>query len=231
MVADLVLDRQPAHLPSHTTQTPTLSLSQLFAQLASPRLQPGQGNQTDLARRDLKLELLTAEREASARKAAGQSGFVADPKLLLLQAEQQDSQDSSDDAAAKRRKILAEVSQLDRDDDDAAPAGAGAAEGGKGKGRAQEGEDEGEDGEEEESEEEESSEEDDDEDETAELLRELEKIKRERAEEKERIVSRHSPPTGPRRTAPRADLDCRLQEREKAATEQTSREEEIAVGK
>ena len=37
--------------------------------------------------------------------------------------------------------------------------------------------------------EEESSDEDDDEDETAELLRELEKIKRERAEEKEKLVS------------------------------------------
>ncbi len=144
-----------------------------------------------MARRDLKLELLNAEREANARKAAGQSGFVADPKLLLLQNEQKAESSNADEAAAKRRKILAEVSQLDQDDDDADDSG-------KGKGKAQ---DEDDDDEEEDSEEEESSDEDDDEDETAELLRELEKIKRERAEEKERIVSRHSV-AGPNRTAP-----------------------------
>lgn len=176
-----------------------------------------------MARRDLKLELLTAEREANARKAAGQSGFVADPKLLLLQNEQQHESFQADDAAAKRRKILAEVSQLDRDDDDATTDAA------KGKGKAQDEDDDEE--EEEDSDEEESSDEDDDEDETAELLRELEKIKRERAEEKERIVSRHSTShSNDRRTQTDSGL-CILQERERAASEQTSREEEIATGK
>lgn len=81
------------------------------------------------------------------------------------------------------------MAKLDRDDDEAA-----AGDKGKGKGKAvdedDDEEEEGKDDEEEEEEEsDEDSSEDDDEDETAELLRELEKIKRERAEEKERIVS------------------------------------------
>lgn len=73
--------------------------------------------------------------------------------------------------------MLLEVGGLDKDDESDEEVVD------KGKGKEKEasgGEDE---------EESDSDDSDDDEDETAELLRELEKIKRERAEEKERIVS------------------------------------------
>lgn len=85
--------------------------------------------------------------------------------------------------------MIEEAAELDRDDDsedEEEQDGATAKLNGKGKERAVN-DDEAEEGEQaSEDEEEESSDEDDDEDETAELLRELEKIKRERAEEKAR---------------------------------------------
>ncbi|GAA6035948.1 hypothetical protein JCM8097_005180 [Rhodosporidiobolus ruineniae] len=175
--------------------------------------QPGQGTANEVQRRDLKLELLAAERDAAARKAKGERGFVLDQKLLLLkEAQAAESEAGSvkaptsatevgeDEQAAKRRKLLQEAADLDRDDsDDEDSADEDEEEKqdkGKGKAVAQDEDDEDED----------SSDEDDDEDETAELLRELEKIKKERAEEKAR------------------------QEAEREATEQVSREEEIATG-
>ncbi|KAK7436530.1 complexed with cef1p [Stygiomarasmius scandens] len=93
---------------------------------------------------------------------------------------------AEDDEANKRRKLLQEALEMDKDDDD---------------------EDEGSEGKEKDKEEEEESDEDSDEDEddTAELLRELEKIKRERAEEKAR------------------------QEQEENAAKAASREAEIAT--
>lgn len=121
---------------------------------------------------DLKLELLAAERASELRKAKGLSGFAPDAALALL------IEGAPVDAAGSRREVLAAVGGLDADDDeDDDEVSASKAEG-KGKGRAVE-----------EDEDEEESDSDDDEDETAELLRELEKIKRERAEEKEKIVS------------------------------------------
>ncbi|PPQ98354.1 hypothetical protein CVT26_013610 [Gymnopilus dilepis] len=74
-----------------------------------------------------------------------------------------------DEEANKRRKLLQEALELDKDDDDD--------------------EDEKEEKDEDSSEEEDSDEEEDD---TAELLRELEKIKRERAEEKARLEREQS---------------------------------------
>lgn len=113
-------------------------------------------------------------------------------KVLLIQAGSISSGNVVDsneavleEAAAKRRKILEEVAVggLDADDSEDEEVGKDVGGGsGKGKGKAIEVD-------EEDDEDEESSDDDDDEDETAELLRELEKIKRERAEEKERIVS------------------------------------------
>jgi protein CWC15 len=88
-----------------------------------------------------------------------------------------------DDESNKRRKLLQEALELDKDDED---------------------DEEEEKDEKDENESEEDSE--DDEDDTAELLRELEKIKRERAEEKARI------------------------ERDQSASEAASREAEIATG-
>ncbi|KAK4050468.1 complexed with cef1p [Microbotryomycetes sp. JL201] len=183
--------------------------------------QPGQGSTTEVARRDLKAELVAAEREAAERKAKGQSGFVADRKLLALENEQ--AQSEADATEAKRRKVLASVGNLDADDDDdndddddddedddGKEQGAAAGRVDKGKGKAVDleangngaGKDDDDDGDDDDD----DDSDDDDEDETAELLRELEKIKRERAEEKER------------------------QERERLESEQVDREAEIAMG-
>ncbi|GAA5901536.1 hypothetical protein JCM8208_001534 [Rhodotorula glutinis] len=168
--------------------------------------QPGQGTTAEHARRDLKLELLQAEQDAAVRKSRGERGYVQDTKLLLLKEEQERAEsDAQSEVANKRQRMLQEAADLDKDDsdddgddddeDDDEAAGEGAVD--KGKGKALDGDDDDEDS---------DDDSDDDEDETAELLRELEKIKRERAEEKER------------------------QERERAANEQVSRDEEIATG-
>ncbi|KAG5653793.1 hypothetical protein H0H81_010463 [Sphagnurus paluster] len=90
---------------------------------------------------------------------------------------------SGDEEANKRRKLLQEALEMDKDDED------------------EDGEKDGE-----EADSDEDDDEDEDEDDTAELLRELEKIKRERAEEKAR------------------------QEREESATTAAAREAEIATG-
>ncbi|GAA5892096.1 hypothetical protein JCM6882_005694 [Rhodosporidiobolus microsporus] len=158
--------------------------------------QPGQGTKSEVARRDLKLELLAAEQDANARKAKGERGYVMDQKLLLLQ---QKEEEAEGEAAAKRRRLLQEAADLDKDDSDDEESEDDEAETqDKGKGKAAD-EDEDED-------EDDDDSDDDSEDETAELLRELEKIKKERAEEKAR------------------------QDREREATEQVSRDEEIATG-
>ncbi|GAA5980910.1 hypothetical protein JCM10908_003915 [Rhodotorula pacifica] len=181
--------------------------------------QPGQGTKDEHARRDLKLELLQAERDAANRKAKGERGYVQDQKLLALaNGSANDSSAPSEngtaesESAAKRRKMLQEVADLDKDDSDddendddeeEGAAGENGTKQDKGKGKAVDlNGDEDEDDEDDED----SDDDDDDEDETAELLRELEKIKKERAEEKER------------------------QERERAESEQVSRDEEIATG-
>lgn len=91
-----------------------------------------------------------------------------------------------DEEVAKRRKLLQDALDLDKDDDDEDVVSDGGEEG---KDKAEESEEDS----------------DDDEDDTAELLRELEKIKRERAEEKDRL------------------------EREQSATEAAAREVEIAT--
>jgi len=93
---------------------------------------------------------------------------------------------SADEEANKRRKLLQEALELDKDDDDDEDKS------------GEEGDDD--------EDEDKSSEEGDDEDDTAELLRELEKIKRERAEEKAR------------------------QEQEQSDTDAAAREVEIATG-
>ncbi|BGO99199.1 complexed with cef1p [Rhodotorula toruloides] len=161
--------------------------------------QPSQGTTSETSRRDLKAELLAAERDAAARKAKGERGYVADQKLLALRsAQDKEESDAASESAAKRRKLLQEAADLDKDDsDDEESEEEDGADKGKGKAVEAANDDDDDDS---------DSSDDDDEDETAELLRELEKIKKERAEEKER------------------------QERERAATEQISRDEEIATG-
>lgn len=183
--------------------------------------QPGQGTAGDNARRDLKLELERAERIAKNKRKGittaedddlPQTGSTAG---LSVTAQQEDEQE------AKRRKLIAEAAELDRDDSSDSDEEEGAIDvggssstavasgftNGKGKGRAIDSAANGANGIDDDDDDDDSSdEEEDDEDETAELLRELEKIKRERAEEKAK------------------------QERDRAASDAISAEEAAASG-
>ncbi|KIJ66110.1 hypothetical protein HYDPIDRAFT_39245 [Hydnomerulius pinastri MD-312] len=156
--------------------------------------QPGQTSVGDVARRDLRAELLAAEEEArnKKRKAEGK------PVLAVTAGESA----GADEESSKRRKLLQEALELDKDDDDDDEAEK-KSEGGDGEKRGENGDaaEADEDGDEEE----EDDDEDDDDDDTDELLRELEKIKRERAEEKARV------------------------EREQSASDAAAREAEIAT--
>ncbi|KAI5796374.1 Cwf15/Cwc15 cell cycle control family protein [Peziza echinospora] len=159
--------------------------------------QPGQGGDADKKDyRDLRAELLKAEAEHFAKvsgttiKAKDEDGDSemgearAQIKGKDSERDSNQDEDSDDDSPeVKRRRILAETRDLDADSD---------------------GEDGG-DGSSEEDDDDDDSD-DDDEDETAELLRELEKIKRERAEQREK------------------------EEQEKAALEEAKREVGIAKG-
>ncbi|KZT55681.1 Cwf15/Cwc15 cell cycle control protein [Calocera cornea HHB12733] len=159
--------------------------------------QPGQGGAAEVGLRDLRRELEEAEEEARRRKrrAAGlpevDEGGVGGVRAIEGVAV------GEDEEARKRRKVLQEAIEMDRDDDDEVE------EEGKEKKEANGDAD---DEEKEEEEDDDDDDDDDDEDETAELLRELEKIKRERAEEKARL------------------------ERENSVTADRAREEEIATG-
>ncbi|KAL0567692.1 complexed with cef1p [Marasmius crinis-equi] len=148
--------------------------------------QVGQTSTDEVKKRDLRAELLAAEQEAKnkKRKAEGK------PPLPI---EEGSSMAAANDEANKRRKLIQEALELDKDDDDDDDDND---DGEKGKANGDKVEDEDEDDDEDS---------DDDEDDTAELLRELEKIKRERAEEKAR------------------------QEREQSETDAASREAEIAT--
>lgn len=193
--------------PGATAIQPTASATPVrrdsTSPLTSPSLanpQPGQGSTSDIARRDLKAELIAAERESAARKAKGQAGYVPDKTLLML--ENQAAQEELDGAEAKRRKMLAAVGGLDADDDDEDDAEDEDEEEtsrDKGKGKAVESEGASANGGADDDDDDDSDS-DDDEDETAELLRELEKIKKERAEEKEKQVSSGSPRRPPDRS-------------------------------
>jgi protein CWC15 len=139
--------------------------------------QQGQTSTEDVKKRDLRAELVAAEREAQnkKRKAEGK---------LPLEVEGPPAE-PVDEEANKRRKLLLEAIELDKDDSDE--------EGGVEKVDLGEDEkmDEGSDG----------DDSDEEEDDTAELLRELEKIKRERAEEKERLEREQSASTAAERDA------------------------------
>ncbi|KAF5320949.1 hypothetical protein D9619_001621 [Psilocybe cf. subviscida] len=128
--------------------------------------QTGQTSTGEVKKLDLRAELLAAEQEARNKKRK------AEGKAPLL--EDSESQ-GADEESNKRRKLLQDALELDKDDDDDDESGSE-----KGKKKAEE------------SEEEDSEEDSDDEDDTAELLRELDKIKRERAEEKARLDSEQS---------------------------------------
>ena len=101
--------------------------------------------------------------------------------------------EDADEQVAKRRKLLEEAAELDKDDTDDEDAAAPA----RARSRSAQPPTAADD---------DDDSDDDSEDETAELMRELEKIKRERAEEKERI------------------------ERERLESESVDRDEAIATG-
>ncbi|KAL7418143.1 Pre-mRNA-splicing factor Cwf15/Cwc15, partial [Mrakia frigida] len=154
--------------------------------------QPGQTSTNDVAQSDLRRQLLIAERAAVDKKRRDR-GLGALPALVFpgdhvaLRLENGEEEGEGEESR-KRRKVLEEVIGLDRDDaEDPVKTGEDDddedeemdGEDKKGKGKAK---DDGSDSDSSSS----DSDSDDDEDDTAELLRELAKIKRERAEEKER---------------------------------------------
>ncbi|KAF7294060.1 hypothetical protein MKEN_01452400 [Mycena kentingensis (nom. inval.)] len=124
--------------------------------------QVGQTSAAEVKQRDLRAELAVAELEAKNKKRKAE-GL---PPLALEGGSA--SAPPADDESNKRRKLLEESLALDRDDDDDEEEDGEKQKDGDGSGSDSDSDD------------------DDDEDETAELLRELEKIKRERAEEKAR---------------------------------------------
>ncbi|EUC62431.1 Cwf15/Cwc15 cell cycle control protein [Rhizoctonia solani AG-3 Rhs1AP] len=146
--------------------------------------QAGQTSVGDVKKRDLRTDLLLAEHEAKnkKRKAAGQDPLPLPAALVALTANAtpvaaiENGTAAEEDPAAKRQKMLQEALALDRDDDDDAEDKA--KDKGKGKATADDMDVDDDDEEEEDS--------DDDKDETAQLLAELERIKRERAAEEER---------------------------------------------
>ncbi|KAF8525793.1 Pre-mRNA-splicing factor Cwf15/Cwc15 [Hysterangium stoloniferum] len=138
--------------------------------------QPGQTSTSEVAKRDLRAELLAAEQEARDRKRKAE-GLPVESMAVI---------ENGDDEGNKRRKLLQEAVDLDKDDDD-------------------EGENDAGDRTEKDDQDDSEEDSDEEEDDTAELLRELEKIKRERAEEKAR------------------------QEREQSVSESIAREAEIAT--
>lgn len=127
------------------------------------RRQPGQGGDADTAKRDLRAELL----EAEARHFAKKNGTYVEPEAVNeatstskrpIDEVSQAEDDELDEAEQKRRRIEMLEQYREIDADDSSESS------------------------------ESSDDEDDDEDETAALMRELEKIKKERAEAKAKEV-------------------------------------------
>ena len=157
--------------------------------------QPGQGGDADPQVRDLRAQLLEAEATHFQKTSSSAAKPIEKTTSNKRQLEDGHGTDGEEDIASKRRRILEETRDIDADSD----------------------------GSESESSSDDSDEEE--EDETAELLRELEKIKRERAEQKEKEVINST--THPCMVGPLTPCD---QEREKAELEQEKREKDIALG-
>ncbi|KAB5587667.1 Pre-mRNA-splicing factor [Ceratobasidium theobromae] len=147
--------------------------------------QAGQTSVGDVKKRDLRMDLLLAEHEAKnkKRKAAGQDPLPLPPALASLTGSSapvaaiENGPAGEEDAASKRRKMLQEALELDRDDDEEEAKAKD-----KGKGKAPVDNDDDDDDDDDDG----DDDSDEDEDETAQLLAELERIKRERAAEEER---------------------------------------------
>ncbi|KAI0263319.1 Pre-mRNA-splicing factor Cwf15/Cwc15 [Russula aff. rugulosa BPL654] len=147
--------------------------------------QPGQTSVSEVKKTNLRAELLAAEAEARAkkRKAAGlpvEDESSAVPVALI------------EDEETKKRERLQEALEMDKDadSDEDNDADADGPKGGEANGdhtKSGENGNGGGDVDMDEDGDEDNDDDDDEEDETAELFRELEKIKRERAAEKERV--------------------------------------------
>ena len=87
--------------------------------------QPGQTNQGEVQRRDLKAELAAAERAAEDKKRkaaglpplpiAGSSGLAIEDKDA--NGSKRDAEGDEEDERAKRRRLLEEALEADKDDD------------------------------------------------------------------------------------------------------------------
>ncbi|KAK4106434.1 Cwf15/Cwc15 cell cycle control protein [Parathielavia hyrcaniae] len=165
--------------------------------------QPGQGGDADGTTRDLRAELEAAEAEHYAQlKGAPIPGSTSDEpsdrsatnKRPLPIANGTGTGEEEEDPDAKRRRILAETRNIDADDDDDdgddSKSGAGSGD------ESRSGPDNDSD----------DDSEDESEDEDAELMRELERVRRERVERRER------------------------EERARQAAEEEARERDIALG-
>ena len=85
--------------------------------------QPGQGSSSDVSRRDLRAELLAAERVAQEkkRKAAGLPPLPGLNGALRIEngnGNALDGEVEEDEETRKRRKVLEEAAELDKDDSD-----------------------------------------------------------------------------------------------------------------
>ncbi|KAH9044252.1 Cwf15/Cwc15 cell cycle control protein [Lactarius hengduanensis] len=148
--------------------------------------QPGQTSVDEVKKRDLHADLLAAEAEARAKKRKAAGLPVEDAPVA-----------SGDEEANKRRKVLQEALEMDKDAD--SDEGDGDSNGvNDSKGNAN-GDRVG--GEEASGENDDDDDDDEEEDDTAELLRELEKIKRERAAEQARIEQAEAEATEAERDA------------------------------
>lgn len=100
---------------------------------------PGQTNTSDVARRDLRAELIAAERAASdkKRKAAGLPALdypSADAATLRIEGVSGAGEmEGGDDEAKKRRRVLEAAAELDKDDSDDENEGTNGLDKGKGK--------------------------------------------------------------------------------------------------
>ncbi|KAI0302463.1 Pre-mRNA-splicing factor Cwf15/Cwc15 [Multifurca ochricompacta] len=144
--------------------------------------QPGQTSVDEVKKRDLRTELLAAEAEARAKKRKA-AGLPVEDDLPAPKA-------IEDEEANKRRKVLQEALEMDRDADSDEDEDDDGQKGDTTENRNEENEDGGDDGNGNgngDGDDDEDDEDEDEEDDTAELLRELEKIKRERATEKARV--------------------------------------------
>ncbi|KAI9457533.1 Cwf15/Cwc15 cell cycle control protein [Russula earlei] len=167
--------------------------------------QSGQTSVDEVRRSDLRAELLAAEAEARAkkRKAAGLPVEDAQPAVAAIE----------DEEANKRRKVLQEALEMDKDansdeDGDGDRDGDGDEDGPNGgadghpkRSDKDGGGDENGDGDGDNDNDDDDDDDDDEEDETAELFRELEKIKRERAADKARVEQAEAEATEAERDA------------------------------